>query len=105
MESGFFCIKADPFNALCASPHPFHNAVNGNRRVVEIWCIITKRRLGSFFPLSAGNSRMMGVLPACVSFFIANIASIGHNINFQITNTNFQKIKNFNAPEGALLKI
>jgi len=96
----FFCVKPDPFYAFRTRSHPGHDTVYGNGRIVEIRSIIPQCFLGFLFPLTAGHTCVVGVLSPCMSFFIAKIASIGHNNNFQITNPNFQEtiIKKYCAP-------
>ena len=39
------------------------------------------RNRGTFFPLSSGHTGMVGMRTSCMSFFLTNVALIGHMMN------------------------
>ncbi len=83
-------VKAYAFDALGTCVHARHNAIHRQRNPVKIRPEITDRRLSTLFPLPSRNTRMVRVLAPCMTFFAANIARVGHRINFQLTIYNFQ---------------
>lgn len=86
-----FQVKSYPLYATCTGMKSCGYSVNRKRYPMEVRRKCPYGFLCTLFPLSAGNSGVVGVLPSHMSFFAANITLIGHNIKkIQITKSKFQ---------------